>query len=724
MDGVDPTIDRIEVEEVKSTSLDGERLMATTAADWPHFVSQLETYMWALDTPDGKPVVGRLVLISRLDGATHLIGVASDPVVVQGRVEARFRGWIAERERRLAWMSRRRGQSLPPPFPAWRTGQQEISESVEWGLEAGNAVLVEAPTGAGKTAALLHGALRIAMKTDRQIFWATARTTQQRAPIEALMRWEARDVAIHSVRLSAKKKMCVNDVLSCNAEKCRFARDYGERAAAEQRIVAAVEERSHLGREWLRAYGTTHRLCPFELSLDVTRHTDVVVGDLNYVFDPGAYLRRHFDGNEARGWIVVVDEVHQLVDRARGYLSPRLAKRDVERARQRMSSHEHLRAFVAILDRTMTLIDRQQRAAQAWSKDGFAVVEPETGSWRQLADDVEAVGLDYAIFKIEKPVWRDDEDDEWMAFAASLLRLSSLLDGMASDTVATVGRGSQGASFGLWCLDPGAYLGPRIAALGGFAGASATLGPPGFLSDMVGMANRRVDEVRIGSVFPPENRRVVVAPRISTVFRDREKHSPATAALIGEAAGAVPGNVAVFFPSFDMMGNVMDGVTTARHVVCTQQPGMTDDDRDAMLARLDGADPPTLLAAVLGGSFAEGIDLPEGALDAVFIVGPGFPPVGLQRDLLRATYDAAFGGQGYRYATLVPGLTRVVQAAGRLIRRSDDRGVVLLVGRRFVWRDIAELLPDDWEPLPAADPVAEVAAFFAPDDQRLTGGWA
>jgi DNA excision repair protein ERCC-2 len=168
--------------------------------------------------------------------------------------------------------------------------------------------------------------------------------------------------------------------------------------------------------------------------------------------------------------------------------------------------------------------------------------------------------------------------------------------------------------------------------------------------------------------------------------------------------------VAVYFPSFDMLDDLVGRLTLARPVL-RQERGLDDEARQALLDGLSQGDP-VVLAAVLGGVFAEGIDLPPGALDAVMVVGPALPPVGLERDLLRACYEARYG-EGFAYASLVPGLTKVVQAAGRLIRRPDDRGVVWLVGRRFRWTDVAALLPDDWAVEIPDDPVAATHAFFS-----------
>jgi Rad3-related DNA helicase len=204
---------------------------------------------------------------------------------------------------------------------------------------------------------------------------------------------------------------------------------------------------------------------------------------------------------------------------------------------------------------------------------------------------------------------------------------------------------------------------------------------------------------------------VLVAPRVSTLWKDRAAHAPATARLLSDAIAAVPGNVALYFSSFAVLDDLVARLDLGGRELLAQRPGLSEADRTAWLTRLAAGGTPVVLAAVLGGIFAEGIDLPAGALAAVVVVGPALPPVGLERDLLREHYETRFG-QGFRYASQVPGMTRVVQAAGRLIRRPDDRGTILLVCRRFRWPDFASLLPADWSPVLSDDPAADIAGFW------------
>ncbi|MEZ4238107.1 MAG: PD-(D/E)XK nuclease family protein [Myxococcota bacterium] len=233
VDGVDEEGGRRVVEEIKSTPLDAGRLYRTRAEDWPAWLAQLEIYLWMLhdQAPGDAPPLGRLVLVSLADGSRHVIGVALDADAVEVRIRGQLGAIVAARDRHLAWLAARRPRTVPLPHAGWRDGQREIAEAVEWGLEAGHAVLVQAPTGLGKTDAALVGALALALRTDRQLFWATARNTQQAGVLRAAQRLRAAGLPLRVVQLGAPSG-CASTASSTAADACRYAEGYFERLAA------------------------------------------------------------------------------------------------------------------------------------------------------------------------------------------------------------------------------------------------------------------------------------------------------------------------------------------------------------------------------------------------------------------------------------------------------------------------------------------------------------
>ena len=711
-DGLHEEDGHVIVEEIKSTALDASRLYATSLDDWPMFVAQLEIYLWMLARGHHADPIGRLVLISVADGSQHLLGVPFDLDRITAIVHDRLTALIESRKARLAWYSHRRSRTVVVPHAAWRPGQIEIAQAVQWGLEAKLAVLVEAPTGLGKTAAALHGALIEALGRDKQIFWATARSTQQVGVARALDHLRTAGLDLRSVQIVAKERACLHEVVSCRPDICPYAEHYYDKVAEASLLPTLARSESHLGPVALADAGQTHQVCPFELSLDLSSDVDVVIGDYNYVFDPAVHLRRHFDEATARGWVVVTDEVHQLPERARSYHSPFIEVSLIADAIAHLrSAGPRFAAFVDLARSIEDAVAHEVTRASGRRNRNEHVCDPDAETWRHLGERIDATGLDYALLVADAAAPWPASTDPWVHLARRVLRLA---DGLANDHEALVAVARRGAAggFGLLCLDPAPWLGPQIARLGGFVGLSATLRPAAFHLAQLGIDPDKADVVEVPNPFPPERRRVVIAPRISTTYADRVEHAPATAALMAACIEAVPGNVAVYFPSFAMLDDITGRWTLPDRRLILQRRGMAQASRRALLDTLTDGGSPVVLAAVLGGIYAEGIDLPPGALAAVLVAGPALPPVGLERDLLR-DYHEAHHGAGFLYASLVPGLTRVVQAAGRLIRRPEDRGVIVLFGRRFRWRDISALLPDAFDPTVADDPAAEVAAFFA-----------
>jgi DNA excision repair protein ERCC-2 len=709
LDGLQEEDGHTIVEEIKSTALDASRLLRTQLSDWPAHTTQLELYLWLLHQLGYPAPQGRLVLISVLDGSRHILGLAPELDRLHQWVLRRLTEITEARERRLAWYARRRNLTVPTPFTPWRAGQQEISEQVTEALGTGARLLVEAPTGLGKTAAVLHGALSHALAHDRQLFWATSRNTQQAGVMQTLARFTERGLPLTAVALRAKEQVCLNEVVACRPDLCAHARDYYDKLAATD-LIARVLDEGGLSAERAMELGRAHVVCPFELALDVSEHVDVVVGDVNYALSPHGQLKRHFGEQQAASWVVVVDEAHQLVDRAREHHSPRVDAARVRSTYDRLqaSGDPALAPFLDLcreaLDALLDLVDR----APGPFHDGLALAELNLGPWRRIAERVDELALDYALLRAHSP--DAAQPDPWHELAWDLLRFAAALEEAGEETVALVQVRTGQEQVRLLCLDPSRHLAPRVERLGGLIGCSATLSPPEFYRDLLGLpADSRF--LTVPSPFPPERHAVLIAPRVSTMWRDREADGPATAALLQSLIEATPGNVALYFSSFAMLQDLTDRLDLTTRTWLVQQPGMSTETRQAWLDRLSHGDTPVVLAAVLGGIFAEGIDLPPGALHAVVIVGPALPPIGLERDLLRAYYDEHFGA-GFLYASLIPGMTRVVQAAGRLIRRPDDRGVVVLVGRRFRWRDHLALLPARWSPTVPDDPAAAVRAFW------------
>lgn len=703
LDGVTIEAGRLVIEEIKSTALPAERLYATQADDWPAWQHQVAVYLWLLHAM-GKPADGRLVLVSLVDGSRHVVSVHADLERIEAEVGQRLDDLVRERQDHLAWLQQRREAEVPFPHEAARPGQPEVGEVVTDALDGGRQLLLSAPTGTGKTAAVLHAVLGHAWGSDRRVFFATSKGTQSAIVEQTLTRFADRGVPLRAVSIRSRERLCIREEgVDCRSEVCTYAADYHDKIREHRVVDQALTQVCDAAA--LKTLGRAHIVCPHALAMETARRCDVVVGDYNYAFDPDVKLGLFDDGP----WVLVVDEAHNLVGRARDYGSGTLSAREAEAVADHLRDlDEVLEPYAVLCEQAGELIrDSAMRIEPGARRRGSeVVVDPPRGALRNLRDQVEELALEYALAA------EGGVEDPYTAWSWGLLRFVQRLESAGEETVHIYAeeRGA-GPTLRMACLDPSAAMGPLLDHFRASVLMSATLRPAEFHRDLLGLAGDRLQVHEAPSPFPPEHREVVLATRISTAWKDRAAHRTRTAQVIQAVIDAVPGNLAVYYSSFDFMASLIQLLDPEGREVLVQERGMNDAAREALVETLIGEGAPRVLHAVTGGILAEGVDWPGGVLQAVVVVGPALPGVSLERGLHQEWCELQYG-RGFEYAYWVPGMSRVVQAAGRVIRSPDERGVVVLVGRRFGWREPLALMPGDWTPRKAIEPHTEVQAFF------------
>ncbi len=720
LDGLYEEGEVLVVEELKTTALPEDRLSRLSAEDFPDWHEQVQLYLWLLLAQD-RPAVGRLVLSSILDGSLRVLHVEPRDGT-HDEVMARLRWILAQREARLAWSAERRQHAVPFAHPSFREGQEALSNEIFSALQGGRHLLLCAPTGLGKTASALWAALEAARRADARVFFATARGTQQRLAEETVAAMIARGLRVRAVSLRARERSCLNEAVICRADACRFAAGYHDRLRAAG-LPEAAWTGPHWGGDAIVELGRQNTCCPHALSMDLGAGADLVIGDYNYLFDPGVRPTRLFEEGLG-GWIAVVDEAHNLPDRAMGYQSPALSCALAEAASAVHADDPEAEPFRAIA-----------REIHAWLSEGWARAggeDPagwggeEGAAWgegelslpisrdliaaaRDLAESAEALALPWALYRLR--VAPGEDQDPWQELVRGLLRMRSALERAGDETVAIWARpGLAQGGLRLLCRDPSPVLGPLFMSLQSSVCLSATLEPARYYQDMLGLEPGRVHNIRAESPFPPENRRVLIVPGVTTAFKHRTRDREATAALISEALAAIPGNAAVFFSSFSHRDDLAPLLTLDGRPVLSQARAMSEAERKETLDALQEGGRHVLLG-VLGGVFSEGVDLPGDRLLGAVIVGLGLPALSLERKLLERWFEDRYG-EGHRYAWLVPGLARVVQAAGRVIRTPEDRGVIVLIDRRFLQYEIQSFFPPEWTPERVSRPGTALDGFW------------
>ena len=683
------------VEEIKSVRRVGQ--LAPAVRDL--YQRQAALYAWLL-LEEGTPEVRAELVLIEIGSST----IAREPVdvshrgvdaAVQRRLATLVRGYESQEAAR--GVRHRAAEELGFPYPTIRPGQQGIVDAVGQALEQREHVLIEAPTGIGKTASALFPAVRYALANDKRLFVLTAKTLQQDMAAEVLELLNPLE-AYNSLRLRAKAKMCANDQVLCHEEYCGFARDYYLKLQKSGLVQQLLDRHSTLDPDTIYANAKRSEVCPFEVSLELGHKVQAMVCDYNYAFEPYVSLSDFSPEADLSNTILVVDEIHNLVGRGRGYYSPVLSTRDAHRAGESMAYggapiHGELAALCFDLENLIyeTVIDLQPPGdPHEWSLEAAL---PEDELWR-LRPKLDQAFIEYLEYRRETRTLT--ADDLFVDLYFGMLRFLNAL--VVSDHAFSHCLERQGDEYRLriLCKDPSRFLGGIINRCHSVVGLSATLSPHEFYRDLLGFDANRTFEHKVESPFPAENRRVVIDSTVETTWRERPANIPRIAERLATFADAVPGNCLALFPSYRFLSDVAVLLRSEKKRVLVQSPGDGDRQRQDILETLRGAMfGDVLLLAVAGGVFAEGVDYPGDVLKAVAVVGPCLPAVTLEQQLLRDYYDERFD-RGFEYAFVVPGMTRVVQAAGRLIRSGEDTGVIVLLDRRFLRRPYKDHLPPDW----------------------------
>ncbi len=752
---------RTVVEEIKSSLLDGDALAAS--AGFPAWERQLAFYVSFAAAARRPDPIGRLRVVSLVDGAERIVQVPLDPGL-DVWMAARLDELVRAREERLAWWARRRGSPVRFAHDEARPGQDALAATVEDGVRRGRHVLLVAPTGVGKTAAVLAGALRAAAPEGLRVWWATARTTQQAMVERTAAEMVARGTPLRVVTLRAREKACRRGGEPCDPGTCPLV------VFSADQLDAALTALAALGRpdaDALADAAATHGLCPYTLALEWLERADLVICDYNYVFDPDVRLRLALADVPH---VLVVEEAHQLPDRACDWGSPAVDSKLVADVLAALPDDRAWRPFRALAHEIAEAI-ADAALLSTGEGDGETVrVEANVRRWSALREAADDLGIAHAALSqgyiplgnspaartpvTQPPLFPVDPAalpasvlasppppfptapvppmDPWVTLARAVSRFAAALERAGDETVALwspgppVSPGTKlevpGGRLALSCRDPSRVLGPRFVDARATVSISATLAPAWFYRDRCGLEPERVVEVDAPSPFSPERRRVLVVGGVSTEYKHRLRDRDRIAEIVGRTLGAVPGNAAVFVSSFEQLRDLVATLALPDRELLVQTPSMDEGERARLLDRMRDASAPRarVLVGVLGGLFSEGVDLPGEALRAVLVVGPSLPPPTLERRLLQAWYEERFD-QGFTLAYVQPGMTRVVQAGGRVVRGPGDRGVVVLVCQRFLRNAYADWLPAAWDPGRTRRPWEEVAAFFAaPDD--ATGG--
>ncbi|RZL61459.1 MAG: ATP-dependent DNA helicase [Variovorax sp.] len=675
-DGYHPKHRRIE--EIKTFRGDFDRIKANhRALHW----AQARSYGWMLCEQHALPSITVALVYLDLDSGEET--VLEERCTADALREAfqalcgRFAAWARQESLHRATLAAS-FDALVFPHAGFRPGQRELAEGVFRATAARRCLVAQAPTGIGKTIATLFPLFKgwTARRTDK-VFFLTAKTSGRGVALESLRVLGRGCRSLRVTELVAREKVCEYPGRACHGDACPLAKGFYDRLPAAREEAAT---RAWLDRQALRELAEAHAVCPYFLAQEMVRWSDVVVADYNYWFDGSAFLYA-LTRDEVWRVSVLVDEAHNLLERARGMYSTELTESALDTAR---------RVAPAGIRRVISQLHREWRAVQAPQTVAYVAGNTVPEPFQRALQDAVAVMAEHFAQTPEAA------SGPLQQFFFDVLQFSRLADSFGSHSVFESHVGVEGAdTLAIRNLIPANFLRPRFEASIGTVCFSGTIAPFKFYRDALGLPDDTLS-LEVDSPFRAQQLSVQVAMDVSTRWRDRAGSLESLVNIIATQFAARPGNYLAFFSSFEHLDAAREALAR-RHPavpVWTQSRGMREAERDAFIARF-AAEGQGIGFAVLGGAFGEGIDLPGKRLIGAFVASLGMPQHNDMNEVMRERMDEKFG-EGYAYTYLYPGLRKVVQAAGRVIRTESDDGVLHLLDDRFARPEVRRLLPPWW----------------------------
>lgn len=598
---------------------------------------------------------------------------------------ASYRKWS---DFQYAWKKLRQEsiQKLQFPF-AYRKGQKELAAGVYRTIQRKKNLFIQAPTGVGKTITTVFPAVKaVGEGLGDRIFYLTAKTVTGTVAWETFDQLRRQGYQAKLIQITAKEKMCLCAEMECNPVHCPYAKGHYDRV--NDAVFGLLQKEDFFTREVLLEQAREYQVCPFEMSLDVASWVDDIICDYNYVFDPNVYLKRFFAEGIRGDYIFLIDEAHNLVERSREMYSATLRKEDF------LSVRKIMKRYQPKLDKDFNKCNRilldYKRECENYK------VYQDIGSFIFTLMNL-ASGLDEFLQRSTEFPERKEVSEFYFA-VRNFLNMYERVD----EHYVIYGEHTAEGGFllKLYCVDPSLNLQECIDKGNAAIFFSATFLPIRYYKSLLSTKQDNY-AVYAETAFTEDQSLLLLGRDVSSRYTRRNQDEyRRIAEYIRKTGQAQKGNYMVFFPSYKMMQEVyevFEGLNCGEMETCMQVSGMKEEEREAFLGQFAAEHERSFLAfCVMGGIFGEGIDLKNEQLIGAVVVGTGLPQISNEREILMHYYDER-SGEGFDYAYRYPGMNKVLQAAGRVIRTVDDRGVILLLDDRFTRREYESLFPKEWE---------------------------
>jgi DNA excision repair protein ERCC-2 len=691
LDGSSPLI-----EEFKSTFNIWELAKLLRRKPYHPYCLQLLTYGYFHYLNTGEEADLNLLLVSTRNHETIDLDLDLDIREYEAWLSRRLEEIYQEvlRAEKRAKRRKELSSKLIFPFEKPRTGQVELIQTIDQGMLDKKILMLQAPTGLGKTIGVLYPTLKEALARGQKVVYVTPKNSQHLAAEEAIDKMEGKGCSVKSLTLTAKSKMCFKAEPLCNPEYCEFAKDYYDKLA-EHDIKAQLAKKRKLTAKVFKNMGEKYQVCPFELQVEACEEADTVICDYNYVFGDKSIMGRLRRADHTQEGLsnLVVDEAHNLPGRGMGYYSPTLSSFALEKMREDIKAlpkkvaktcEELLVDMIGVI-KMVAPKDCHKATHVNLRLEPFLEMEEQLRGFlsKYLESDIEIKPRDVVLRM----------NFYWSEFTDVLRQI---IEVKRPEFFFTYNPDASGGSVKITCCDAGAMLKEKYQNYENVVLFSATLKPFDYYLSLSGIKDLNYQTSEFSSPFKKENRKVLIIPQVSTKYSEREKNYQKIADSISKIASVKKGNYFAFFPSFDFMEQVFRKLNTPTgFTVMKQDRYMKASDSEVLLGRLKDKFSHYIIFGVQGGIFSEGVDYPGDMLIGAFVIGPPLPSFDVERETMREFYKETYH-EGFEYAYTYPAMAKAVQAAGRVIRTEEDKGVIILMDGRFLEANYSKSMPLDW----------------------------
>ena len=571
------------------------------------------------------------------------------------------------------------------PFKEYREGQRKLAVSVYKTISENKNIFIEAPTGIGKTISTIFPSIKAIGEGEvDKIFYLTAKNTTRDFVLSNFKNMIDKGIAFKVITLISKEKICFKEEFKCTPEKCEFAKGHFNRI--NEAILDILNNENVIDEAVIKEYALKHRVCPFEFSLDISLWCDGIICDYNYAFDPRVYLRRFFSEGKD-DFVLLIDEAHNLLDRSREMFSSAISKNNVLNLRKSIKDKSK------VLSRILGKINNELLdIKKIYELDNY-YIEKEKPEKLQILLNNFTSEIEVLMMKGNFQI-----NDELLNFYFEALYFLKICE-LYGDNYITYGEEyNRDFIIKLFAIDTSSLLNETLKKSKASIFFSGTLSPIKYFREVLGGGDEDY-VLKLNSPFPIENHKILIGYNVSTKYKNRCKSYENICDYINMACKIKKGNYMVFFPSYKYMKEVFSLYKEKypEENIIVQNSSMSDGEREEFINKFEKGTENVLGFCVLGGIFSEGIDLTGDKVIGAIIIGVGLPQICVERNLIKNYYDDKLQS-GFQYSYIYPGMTKVMQAAGRVIRTEIDKGIILLIDERFNSYSYKKLFPKHWYP--------------------------